>query len=92
MDYSAVQGSSKAIYIADVEHEPAVKVHFDEHDEREITNAIKLGSEEEVLGIVNHMFSCFESRMLPLNQYQLYLMEMMTSLIKVCLLYTSRCV
>ena len=83
LDYSAVQGSSKAIYIADVEHEPAVKVHFDEHDEREITNAIKLGSEEEVLGIVNHMFSCFESRMLPLNQYQLYLMEMMTSLIKV---------
>ncbi|QEY34989.1 response regulator [Caproiciproducens galactitolivorans] len=82
MDYCAVMGAGKAIYISDVEPETSVKLQFDEHDEREISSAIKMGSEEEIKEKIGTLFARFERRLLPLNQYQIYLMEMVTSLLK----------
>ena len=83
LDYSATMGAGKAIYIADVEPDTSVKLQFDEHDEREITNAIKMGSEQDIAGRISALFTRFETLLLPLSQYQIYLMEMMTSLLKV---------
>lgn len=76
-------GAGKAIYISDVEPETSVKLQFDEHDERDLSNAIKMGSEEEIREKIGALFARFESLLLPPNQYQIYLMEMMTSLLKV---------
>ncbi|MBW7573054.1 response regulator [Caproiciproducens faecalis] len=83
LDYSATMGTGKVIYIADIEPETSVKLQFDEHDEREITNAIKMGSEQEIADRINALFTRFETLLLPLSQYQIYVMEMMTSLLKV---------
>lgn len=83
MDYCAAMGAGKAIYISDVEPETSVKLQFDEHDERDLSNAIKMGSEEEIREKIGALFARFESLLLPPNQYQIYLMEMMTSLLKV---------
>lgn len=83
LDYSAALGAGKAIYIGDVEPDTSVKLQFDEHDEREIINAIKMGSEEEIRSQITALFTRFETMLLPLSQYQIYLMEIMTSLLKV---------
>jgi two-component system, response regulator YesN len=87
LDYSATLGAGKAIYIADVEPDTSVKLQFDDHDEREIVNAIKMGSEEEIQNKINMLFARCETTLLPFSQYQIYLMEIMTSLLKVMQAY-----
>jgi len=87
LDYSAALGAGKAIYIGDVEPDTSVKLQFDERDEREIINAIKMGSEEEISNQISALFTRFEKMLLPLSQYQIYLMEIMTSLLRVIRAY-----
>lgn len=83
LDYSAALGAGKAIYIGDVEPDTSVKLQFDDRDEREIINAIKMGSEEEIRSRITALFTRFETMPLPLSQYQIYLMEILTSLLRV---------
>ena len=83
LDYSTVPGSGKAIYIGDIEPATSVKLQFDEHDERELISAIKMGSEDDIRARIDSLFTRLESAPLPLSQYQIYLMEMMASLLKV---------
>jgi len=83
LDYSATMGAGKVIYIADIEPDTSAKLQFDEHDEREIINAIKMGSDEDIANQINALFTRFELQRLSFSQYQIYLMEMMTSLLKV---------
>lgn len=83
LEYSAVMGGDKAIYIADIEPDTSVKVEFDEHDENEIINAIKLANKQEISDKLNAVFERFRAVVLPLGQYQIFLLEMMTSLLKV---------
>lgn len=87
LDYSAAMGAGKAVYIRDIEPDTSIKLLFDEHDEREIINVIKMGSQEEIEKKINALFVRFELRLLPLGQYQIYLMEIMTSLLKVMRAY-----
>ncbi len=87
LDYSAAMGAGKAVYIADIEPDTSIKLQFDEHDEREIINGIKMGSEEEIAKQISALFVRFELQLLPFSQYQIYLMEMMTSLLKVMRAY-----
>lgn len=83
LDYSAALGAGKAIFIGDIEPDTSARLQFDDHDEREIISAIKMGSEEEIRAQINNLFARFETMLLPLSQYQIYLMEIMTSLLKV---------
>lgn len=87
LDYSAALGEGKATYIADIEPDTSAKLRFDEHDEREIISAIKMDSEEKINEKLDALFARFESMRLPLSQYQIYLMEIMTSLLKVMQAY-----
>ncbi|NLJ31743.1 MAG: response regulator [Clostridiales bacterium] len=87
LEYSAVVGGDRAIYVADVEPDTSAHVEFDDADEREITNAVKLASEEEIRQRVRSLFERFESVILPLGQYQIFLMELTTSLIKLLRAY-----
>lgn len=82
LEYSAVMGGDKAIYIADIEPDTSVKVEFDEHDENEIINAIKLGNQQEITDKIGALFEQFREVVLPLGQYQIFLLEMMTALLK----------
>lgn len=83
LEYSAVMGGDKAIYIADIEPDTSMKAAFDEHDENEIINAIKLANKQEVSSKIDAVFEQFRAVVLPLGQYQIFLLEMMTSLLKV---------
>jgi two-component system, response regulator YesN len=87
LDYNAAMGEGKAIYIADVEPDTSVKLEYDDRDEREIINVIKTGSEEEISNRINALFARFEKILLPFSQYQIFLMEIVTSLIKVMQVY-----
>ena len=87
LDYNAALGAGKAIYIADVEPDTSVKLQFDDHDEREIVNIIKMGSEEEISNKIDALFGRFETVLLPFSQYQIFLMQIMTSLLKVMQAY-----
>lgn len=86
LDYSSIMGEGRAVYIKDVEPDASVQVQFDEQDERAILNAIKLGGEEDITKIINELFSRIET-ILPFSQYQVYLVEMVTSLLKVIRTY-----
>lgn len=81
LDYSAIMGEGRAIYIKDVEPDTSVQLQFGEQEERTLVNAIKLGGEEEITKVINEMFSRFESQLIPVAQVQVYLVELVTSLL-----------
>ena len=56
-------------------------------EERTLVNAIKLGGEEEITKVINEMFSRFESQLIPVAQVQVYLVELVTSLLRVVRTY-----
>lgn len=87
LDYSAVMGEGKAVYISDVEPDTSVKLRFDDRDEREILSAVKVDSEDGIREKISALFARSETMLVPLNQYQVFLMEMVTSLLKVMQAY-----
>lgn len=82
LDYRFILGTGKAIYIDDVEPDRSIQLQFDEQEERSMLNAIKISSEEEIGEIIEKLFVKIEDLLLPFNQYRIYLMEIMTSLLK----------
>ena len=50
-------------------------------------NAIKISSEEEITEIIGKLFEKIEELLLPFNKYRIYLMEIMTSLLKLIQAY-----
>ena len=80
-------GEGRAIYIKDVEPDTSVQLQFGEQEERTLVNAIKLGGEEEITKVINEMFSRFESQLIPVAQVQVYLVELVTSLLRVVRTY-----
>lgn len=87
LDYSTVPGCGKAIYIGDIEPASSVKLQFDEHDEHELVNAIKMGANDDIRTCIEGMFDRLQSISLPLSQYRIYLMEITTALLKVMSTY-----
>lgn len=83
LEYSAVLGGDKAISIADVEPDTSARAEFSEHDESEIVSAIKLGNKREIAQKIDSVFGQFRTVVLPLSQYQIFLLEIVTSLLKV---------
>lgn len=87
LDYRMVIGTGRSIYIGDVEPDTTVQLQFDEQEERELLGAIKMGGGEEITTVIQTMFKKFEDLLLPFHQYQIYMMEIMTSLLKVMQTY-----
>ena len=87
LHYRMVLGTGKAIYIEDVEPDNSVQLQFDENDERELLNVIKLKSDEEIKGFINNLFCRIEKMLLPFNKYKIYFIEITTSLLKVVQAY-----
>ena len=87
LDYSFILGTGKAIYIDDVEPDNSIELQFDEQEERAMLNAIKISSEEEITETIDKLFRKFEDLLLPFNKYRIYLMEIMTSLLKLVQTY-----
>jgi two-component system response regulator YesN len=87
LDYRFILGTGKAIYIDDVEPDNSIQLQFDEQEERLMLNAIKISSEDEISAAIDNLFKKFEDLLLPFNQYRIYLMEIMTSLLKLVQTY-----
>ena len=87
LDYRIVLGTGRGIYIDDVEPDNSIKLQFDEHEERRLLNAIKIGNSGEISEIVGELFGKFEDLLLPLNKYRIFFMEIMTSILKLVQAY-----
>ncbi|MFT8350927.1 response regulator [Clostridium saccharoperbutylacetonicum] len=82
LDYRFILGTGKAICIDDVEPDNSIHLQLDEQEERVMLNAIKIYSEEEITEAIDNLFKKFQDLLLPFNQYRIYLMEIMTSILK----------
>lgn len=82
LDYRVLVGTGRAIYIGDLEPDRATRISFDENDERELTGAVKLGTEEEIRAAVNRLVSRIREAGLSLPQCHLYFLELTTCLLK----------
>lgn len=87
LDYRFILGAGKAIYIDDVEPDNSIQLQLDEKEERSMLNAIKISSEDEISEAIDSLFKKTEDLLLPFNQYRIYLMEIMTSLLKLVQTY-----
>ncbi len=87
LDYRFILGKGKAIYIDDVEPDNSIQLQLDEQEERSMLNAIKISSEEEITIAIENLFGKFKDLLLPFNQYRIYLMEIMTSILKLVQAY-----
>lgn len=87
LDYSFILGTGKAIYIDDVEPDNSIQLQFDEQEERAMLNAIKISTEEEITESIHKLFKKIEEQLLPFNQYRIYLMEIMTAILKLVQAY-----
>lgn len=87
LDYRFILGTGKAIYVDDVEPDNSIQLQLDENEERSMLNAIKISSEEEITIAIENLFKKFKDLLLPFNQYRIYLMEIMTSILKLVQAY-----
>lgn len=87
LDYRFILGLGKAIYIDDVEPDKSITLQLDEQEERRFVNAIKISKEDEISEIVNNLFEKVEYSLVPINQYRIYCMEIITALLKMVQAY-----
>lgn len=85
LEYRGLVGKGRTIFIGDLEPSGRLYLSFDENDERELVNAVKLCGEEEVREAVDRLVDKLEASGLPMSQLHLFFLELFT-----CLLRLSR--
>ena len=88
LEYRVILGNGKAIYIEDMEPDTSIQLHLDENVERLMINTIKIESKEEISKVVNSLFNIYDISILPFNEYRIYIMEIMISLLKLVKSYS----
>ena len=83
LEYKAILGDEKVIYIEDVEPDSSISLNFDESLERKFVEAIKLGNDDDINSILDEIFNINYKGVLPINQYRIYGIEVLTALIKI---------
>lgn len=87
LEYRPILGNGKVIYIDDVEPDNTIQLQFDELDESKLLNSIKLYSSTEIKEVIEGIFNKIEKYLVPINKYRIYIMEVMTSLLKLTQVY-----
>ena len=87
LEYKLIFGTGKAIYIDDVEPDNSIQLQFNEQEEQILLNSIKISSKEEIKNAIERLFIKIEDLLLPFNKYRIYIMEIMTSLLKLIQAY-----
>ena len=82
LDYRRILGSNQIICIDDMESRDHEKLIFDEWKEQSLVSAVKLGTEKELEGVVEGLFDEIARVQAPVHEYQYYLLEMVTVIIK----------
>ncbi|MDR0270690.1 response regulator [Paenibacillus sp.] len=83
LDYRLILGNDRVIWIGDVETEKCESLNFDELQEQSLIRCIKLGTSEELEGILANLFSGMPIAQLSVQDCQVYLMEILTCTMKV---------
>ncbi|WP_138754595.1 response regulator [Paenibacillus sinopodophylli] len=82
LDYRRIVGSNIIICIDDMENRVHEKLLFDEWKEQQLISAVKLGTEKELEEVVDALFDEIARVQAPVHEYQHYLLEMVTAIIK----------
>lgn len=82
LDYTVTIGNNKIICIDDIEPSCNDEIVFEELDERALMTAIKLGQGEEIQKVINKIFNKLEGAQLTLADYQLYIVEVFSSIMR----------
>lgn len=82
LGYRPILGNGKTIYFDDVEPDNSVQLQFEDQEEIKFLNSIKLSTKEEIKIEVDNIFKKIEDSLVPLEKYRIYLIEVLTSMIK----------
>lgn len=83
LDYRLILGNDRVIWIGDVESQSAESLTFDELKEQSLIRCIKVGTPEELDEILGTLFSGIHIAQLSVQDCQVYLMEILTCMMKV---------
>ncbi|MBW4839017.1 MAG: response regulator [Paenibacillaceae bacterium] len=83
LDYRVILGGNKVIWIDDVESRQYVPLSMDELREKELVRCLKVGSDQELTNLLEELFSALADSKASYQDFQVYLLEMLTSVIKV---------
>lgn len=87
LGYRATIGSGMVIYISDVEIMHVGTLHFDEQSEGELIHAIKFGSHDEIVGVVETLMHKMKEAKVHTNQHQVYVMAIIHSMMEMAQKY-----
>ena len=82
LEYRSMVGRGQVIYIGDLEPDGGQVLTFEEADERTLTAAVRLGSEQEVRDAAATLAGKIREANPSAGQYNLFLMELVTHLMK----------
>lgn len=82
LEYRSMVGRGQVIYIGDLEPDGGQVLTFEETDERTLTAAVRLGSEQEVRDAAAALAGKIREANPSAGQYNLFLMELVTHLMK----------
>lgn len=83
LDYRVILGGNKVIWIEDVETRQTVPLSMDELKEKELVRCLKVGSDQELTSLLEELFSALADSKASYQDFQVYLLEMLTGVIKV---------
>ena len=82
LDYRALTGGSRVIYIDDLEPQSTATLSFEENDQRLLSAAVKLDTPEQVECVVRSLMERMSQAGLSLSQCHLFLLEVVTCLVR----------
>lgn len=82
LDYKLVLGGNKVIFVEDIEQFVTDIIVFDEAKERMLISGIKFGTKDDVRCAIEALFNDVNTSKVSITEYQLYFMEIFTSLSK----------
>lgn len=83
LEYRFVMGNNKILFIQDLEPVIKKKIVFSETKEKQLLSSIKFGTQEEVFSVMETLFKDFAEEQTSIGDYQIYLVEMIATIIKV---------
>ena len=82
LDYRVLAGGGRVIYIGDLEPQATAAPSFEEEDQRALSAAVKLGTQEQVEEMVRSLMERLSHAGLSLSKCDLFLLEVVTCLVR----------
>ncbi|MHA6533372.1 response regulator [Paenibacillus sp. BAC0078] len=83
LDYRLILGNNRVIWIEDVESRVGRMLAYDELTRQSLIRTVKLGTVQELKEVVNELFSGLDAEQVSTQDYQIFLLEIITSILRV---------